>query len=735
MTIFLRLLDVPVNGKASALGEMVDLANGDIATRGSPRRMFRRNPTSFKALPRSSFGYWGSSNVLSKFQTFTPLHNGERIAASTNPLTEDTRYVRVWWESAGQSGSTPRRPWAKGGAFSPFYADIATTIDWDSDRATYRGFLGGTSAWRRSRRQDEVGANDVRPAEPPANYSHFLRPGLTWPRRTSGLSFRALPSGSVFADKGPAIFVPNDDDAGLMALCSLINSRPFAFLMGLQLARTELAQSYEVGIVQLTPVPDLAGVAGAELRVRGARARSLKRSLDTITETSHAFLLPALLQVSGANIADRAAAWSTHVAEVEAELVAIQREIDDIAFHLYGIDGEDRARIEAESGTTRATPAAEEAEPGEEPEAAEDDGDDEEDDGDDEEDDSSAADAATLATELLSWAVGVAFGRFDIDYAGGLREPPPEPGPFDPLPARCPGMSPDDSHAVEVLVDEDGHPEDLVQRIANVFGHAFGPGHDERLDEAVQLAGASDLRTWLRRSFLPFHLKRYSKSRRKAPIWWPLSTASGSYTLWVAWPRLTRDTLFRLTSEQEPYIAAKVAQETRKLTSLKQDAGKAPTTAQAKAIGAQEDFVAELTALRDELAMIAPMWNPVHDDGVVLHAALLWRVFRDAGWQKECREKWEGLAAGKYDWAHIAMHLWPERVVPKCREDRSLAIAHGLEERFWVEIAGKWRLRDGTGARSDEEIAARSSAAVKKALRAFVEAPAPARGRRGKKGK
>ena len=48
-------------------------------------------------------------------------------------------------------------------------------------------------------------------------------------------------------------------------------------------------------------------------------------------------------------------------------------------------------------------------------------------------------------------------------------------------------------------------------------------------------------------------------------------------------------------------------------------------------------------------------------------------------------------ARAEHDWAHLAMHLWPERVVPKCAKDRSLAIAHGLEEVFWVEgIDGKW---------------------------------------------
>jgi len=63
-------------------------------------------------------------------------------------------------------------------------------------------------------------------------------------------------------------------------------------------------------------------------------------------------------------------------------------------------------------------------------------------------------------------------------------------------------------------------------------------------------------------------------------------------------------------------------------------------------------------------------------------------------WQKELKAKWAELAAAKYDWAHLAMHLWPERVVPKCATDRSLAIAHGLEDVFWEETGdAKWRAR------------------------------------------
>ncbi len=83
------------------------------------------------------------------------------------------------------------------------------------------------------------------------------------------------------------------------------------------------------------------------------------------------------------------------------------------------------------------------------------------------------------------------------------------------------------------------------------------------------------------------------------------------------------------------------------------------------------------------------------------------------------------------------MHLWPERVLPKCAKDRSLAIAHGLEEVFWVEGAdGKWLARK-TPTRSIEELVReRTSPAVKAALKSLLEAPAGAgNGGRGRAGR
>ena len=137
------------------------------------------------------------------------------------------------------------------------------------------------------------------------------------------------------------------------------------------------------------------------------------------------------------------------------------------------------------------------------------------------------------------------------------------------------------------------------------------------------------------------------------------------------------------------------------------------------------------------MARIAPLWNPIHDDGVIINFAPLWRLVpQHRAWQRECKACWDKLVAADYDWSHLAMHLWPERVVPKCADDRSLAIAHGLENVFWFEDAdGKWKKRQVPVRPVEELVRERTSPAVKAALKSLLEAPAANGGsRRGRKG-
>jgi len=692
MTIFLRLLADADKGTGLSTA-CARLRQGE-----TDPRLFEVAPEAFDAVPGKPFAYWVSDGLRRIFTQKDPFEYDGRTACGGMKTQADERFLRGWWETTTR---TNRVPLCKGGVFSKYYADPYLVIDWRDNgaqaRAAYEAKASGAS-W------GGFGRNE-------ANY---FRPGLTWPRRTNGLSFRVMPAGCIFADKGPAAFVAEDDPDELLALACLLNSNAFGLLVSVQLARVELAQSYEVGLIQQTPIPTLTAEQRLQLAALARRAWSLKRTLDTTTENSHAFLLPAALRrdVSSTDASESAtAASNTTVQEhnfsvpsvssvvnlsnydppaIVAELARIQAEIDALAFDLYGFEEADRiVALNPEELTTEDTEDTEEEEEKESsssslsssvssvssvvnlssPTSVV--------------NLSSSASAVNLSSpasvvssaDLLSWALGVAFGRFDWRLATGERDTLPEPDPFDPLPAKSPGMLPDGAapfhdHA-GILVDDPGHPHDLAHLIEEVLG---------RVDTAVP----DDVRRLLQRDFFPFHLQRYSKSRRKAPIYWPLATGSGGYTLWLYYPSLDSETLYTAVND---LVEPKLKQVGSDLAALR-NRGVARSRDDERRFESLQTLELELIELRDTLLRLAPNYKPNHDDGVQITAAPLWPLFRHKPWQKVLKETWEKLSKGDYDWAHLAMSYWPERVREKCKTDKSLAIAHGLED-LYIEPAAK----------------------------------------------
>ena len=548
------------------------------------------------------------------------------------------------------------------------------------------------------------------------NLDFYFRPGLTWPLRASAFSPQPLPAGCIFSIRGYSAFVEQEQ---LLWTLSVFGSSIFDYLFKMIVGRTGHPE-FLVGVLKVVPWPSVSPDERDQLAALAKRAWSLKRTLDTRTETSHAFVLPALLQVDGLSLRNRVEAWLARVAEVKAEQAALQADIDDRCFDLYKISVAERARIEqgfSGGGAEALSSSDDEAE---------------------DETEEDEVDLVPMAASLLSWALGVALGRFDVRLATGDRALPAEPEPFDRLPVCSPAMltgedglpldAPPEGYPLAfpedgVLVDDVGHPQDLLHRVSGVFDAVFGEQASERLNEAQGVLGRrnEDLRAWFAKRFFGHHLKRYSRSGRKAPIYWQLGTPSASYSVWCYCHRLNDDTFFRLCE----LVQHKVEHEEGKLNTLRQEAGTDPPSMQRRVIDAQESFVSELRAFREEVERVAPLWKPDLDDGVIIHFAPLWRLVpNDKPWQRQCKKVWDALRRGDYDWAHLAMHLWPERVVPKCVKDRSLAITHGLETEFWLEDDdGKWQPRKVNSMRVGELVAERSSRAVKAALDALVSAP------------
>lgn len=695
MTIFLRVLEAAVDDKPAELLRAIT-ALYDLGKRNESfqHAVFEREPMEFSAVPRSPFAYWVSRETTSLFTHLPPLQaaDGTRRACAGAVTNANDRFVRLSWE---QSRGMRWVPFAKGGAFSKFYSDVYLLLNWAADGKELKTFV---TEFRSSHGWSAHWAAELH------NASTYFRPGLTWPLRTlSGLGMRALPPGSIFGHKGPAIVVSGDSSAHLLSLLAITASKPFAYLVDLHMT----AASYEVGVIQRTPVPDLTEADTSALAQLARRAWSLKRTLDTTHETSHAFLLPSEV---------RARHGAFDPAAIHAELARVQAEIDDHAFRLYCLANEDRVEIErwASRGqvpSARLTESDSDGRTGGAPQEAEVDN--------NEESVGSGCDRDTM----LSWLVGVAYGRFDLRLAIGDRVMPSEPEPFDPLPLRSPGMWPEaesPNSTREILVDDEGHPDDLASQVRTCA-------------EQTAWNAPENLRAWLAREFFPLRIKMYSKSRRKAPIYWQLSTPSASYSVWLYIHAFTKDTLFRVQNDYVGGERGKLTHEQRRLESMAQEQSDKATAAARKALAAQEELVEELRAFLDEVKRVAPVWNPDLDDGVVINFAPLWRLVpHNKSWQKELKLTWDALCEGTYDWAHLAMHLWPERVVPKCATDRSLAIAHGLEDLFWIEGSdGKWTARKTPTRAIDDLVRERTSPAVKAALRSLLEADAVVRSARG----
>lgn len=459
-------------------------------------------------------------------------------------------------------------------------------VDWDYERGTFRDFHGRKG----------------RSSATPENRAYFGRPGLTWSRRSQkGFSVRPVPTGCIFADKGPMVFVQSDGAEDLNRAMAYLNSSAAAALLEAMIA----FGSYEVGAVQRMPYIDPGQRAG-EL----ACELSEQLMLDAQrVETDHLFVSP----------------WVDSLFSRDG-VIAASRQIDAAVAQRVG-----RTDLALPLSATYPSRWFE--------------------------DDFAPAVPATAHNEL-SYLIGASFGRWDIRIASGELVAPLIPGPYEHLPSQPRGALILDSAspvatyplvlpAHGILHDEPGHTRDVVAAVeAAIAVLEEGPcPPDLSLHRSIR-----DIRQHLRTRFSNDHLRDYSASRRVAPIYWYLTVASRQWGLWVYAPALDREVLFAIVGAARDKLR-RLSQQRERLRNEEVSQGDRDAVARVEAV---EELVVELegfTASADSVAHSG--WVPDLNDGLVLCAAPLLPLLADDRWRAEVSEHETKLTARAYPWASV----------------------------------------------------------------------------------
>ena len=651
--------------------------------------VFFHSTFDFKNVPFFSYSYWlTKSSIDSAF-------NNEKIGTSHYNVggglqcNDVFRFVRIWPElSPSFILNRTFVSFYNGGPYSCFLIQNHQYVYWEEDGRDIKAKI--------------IYQMGDHPSRYVANESMYFNGGIAGGKRGEFFDVHILPKAAIFSNEGRAFQKSNKTD--VLILLSFLNT---AFAQNL--VNTFCGQHKGAGYLRQIPLPKFSRDQRKHLVNIANSIIALKRNWLTFDETGLEYqsIIPNFKSGAVNTLSNISEIYRKQLLDDEINLQKLENNIRNVL-----IDSIGRNLVEEyeNSGWT------ESARPKDRIRNMTDLL-------------SNIDESFWLTKAILSALLGMIFGRWDIRVQINASLGANLADPFDSLPMCPPGMviakngleastgqivseewlrarpdantlppegsvkNPtisDDEYPIRIswdgiLVDDalatEGHEhqEDIIRRIREVLDVLWGQRAAAIEAEACEILGLTSLRDYFRRptGFFQDHLKRYSKSRRQAPIYWPLSSVNGNYTLWVYYHRLNDQFLFTCVND---YVDPRLAEVRADLDRLHKQYEREQSSALLRQLETLQDFETELTDFRDELLRVAHLpYKPNLNDGVLITAAPLWQLFRLPKWRKNLQECWDKLEAGDYDWAHLAYSIWPERVREVCKKDKSIAIAHDLE--------------------------------------------------------
>ena len=649
--VYFRLVKEPdAESKRTAFEHALERRNSGSAS----SRVFVYAQRDFEDVPLSPWAYTLSRSLRCLFKVNSLL---EKVAEPRQGLAtaDNKRFIRFWWEvqkdnirfgcqTLKECEVAPERwyPHMKGGGSKRWHGQQLSVINYGQNGRELKAWadpLYGNSGWSRIIKSTDK----------------YFAPGLTY-TAVSGRSFscRIMPNGFCFDSAGDCLFTEQPHDT--TRFLGLLNSE---FIRGLM---TILNPTLNVNVSDLNRLP-LPSTISTQLQTLTANVVALARVDSQEDEATYDFIAPPN--------------WPDGVEQVTArhrDLAALEREIDEEVYRLYEVSPEDRRTIEDALET---------------PPEVDDDGEVETDDESDDVEERKSLTPEDLGRSWVSYAVGIALGRFAPGEPNGLGR-----GTF-PL---------EMNRTLRSLIDTDGlmvlqrdHPSDLAQRVIDILSAIHGDGETGRILR-TSVGGIGDLRDALANYLSAAFFKEQMDKKRyhKRPVYWLLQSPKQNYSVYTFHERMTDQTLAVLQGTD--YLGGRIFQLKQQFDEAKEEESQSEGSKQAKARKRAQQLFEELSDLEafderiaatnneaivnGERQSATAHWVPEFDDGILLNAAPLYRL--SPGWKRadarlDLIKVWTALKDGDYPWAKTAMRYWPREALAACKDNKSYRIAHGLE--------------------------------------------------------
>jgi len=595
--------------------------------------VYRYKQGEFSFISSNPWVYWITPGLMQLFENLPKLGDiaQPRVGLQTG---ENVRFLRFWWEvgtdligfgcqSRFDAEDTGKKwfPYMKGGGFRRWYGNQEYVINWDNN---------GAEIW------------DFTPKSVIRNPNFYFQKGVTYSALTVGaFNARISLGGFIFDVAGSSLF-PKDIHLVLAVMNSSFTSYALKIL--------NPTVNFQVGDIARIPITTQSSETLHDLV---ERAINLAKTDSTENETAYDFIAPPLSNSLTTTL--------DFLQQRRTQLNQIEQQIDEEVYRLYDISEEDRAAIESELGTANLgldEDTDETAESEENPES-----------------EIVNLSPKDLALRWISYAVGIIVGRFQPRISAALGQ-----GNFTP------GVT----ENLRQLTDNDGiatldknHPDDLATKVEQALEIMLGEtGATSVICTALSHKGEPLilLRNYLEKDFFKQHIQLY----RKRPIYWQIQSAKKSYSLYLFHERITRDTLPLIRGSR--YLGGKInytqTQITELRTQIKSAEGRKKKDLE-KELDKLENLLTELETFDQTIQTILnaqnergePVgWTLEIDDGIILNLAPIYELI--PAWKTEPKKYWERLQAGDFDWSYTAMRYYPNRVLEKCKTNKSYAIAH-----------------------------------------------------------